>query len=47
MDVNLLREALTVLSFLAFAGVVAYAVHPANRTRFEKAASLPADEEGR
>ena len=47
MDVNLLREALTVLSFLAFAGVVAYAVHPANRARFEKAASLPADEEGR
>ena len=47
MDINLLREAVTVLSFVAFLGVVAYAVHPANRARFDDAARLPADEEGR
>lgn len=48
MDINLLREAVTVASFLAFIGIVAYAVHPANRKRFEEAARLPVDdEEGR
>jgi len=47
MDINLLREAVTVLSFAAFIGVVIYAAHPANRARFDDAARLPADEEGR
>jgi cbb3-type cytochrome oxidase subunit 3 len=46
MDINLLREAVTVLSFASFIGVVIYAAHPANRGRFDEAARLPADEEG-
>ena len=45
MDINLLREAVTVASFLAFVGVVAYAVHPGNKKRFEEAAKLPLDED--
>ena len=45
MDVNLLRETVTVLSFGAFLGIVAYAVWPANRKRFEEAAHLPLDED--
>jgi cytochrome c oxidase cbb3-type subunit 4 len=45
MDINMVREAVTVVSFLAFAGVVWYALHPGNRERFEEAARLPLDEE--
>lgn len=45
MEINLLRELVTVLSFLTFLGVVAYAVYPGNKTRFEEAARLPLDEE--
>ena len=45
MDINFLREVVTVASFLAFVGVVAYAVHPGNKKRFEEAAKLPLDEE--
>ena len=41
MDVNLLREAVTVLSFGAFLGIVAFAVHPGNRKRFDEAAMAP------
>jgi cytochrome c oxidase cbb3-type subunit IV len=44
MDINLLREAVTVASFAAFLGIVAYAVHPANRKRFDEAARLPVDD---
>ena len=47
MDINLLREAVTVVSFLAFIGVVGYAVHPANKKRFDEAARLPLDEDQR
>ena len=47
MDINLLREVVTVLSFLAFVGIVAYALNPRNRGRFEEAGRLPADEEGK
>ena len=47
MDVNLLREAVTVLSFACFLAIVAFAAHPRNRQRFEEAARLPLDEEGR
>ncbi len=46
MDINLLREAVTVLSFAAFLGIVAYAVHPGNRKRFEEAARLALDDDG-
>jgi cytochrome c oxidase cbb3-type subunit 4 len=45
MEINLLREAMTVVSFAAFIGVVAYALHPGNRRRFEEAARLPFDHE--
>lgn len=45
MDINLLREAVTVLSFMTFLGITAYAVHPRNRQRFEEAARLPLDED--
>lgn len=44
MDINLMREAVTVLSFTAFLGVIAYAVHPGNRKRFDEAARLPLEE---
>ena len=46
MDINLLREATTVVSFAVFAGIVWFAVNPANRARFEDAARLPLDDEG-
>ena len=45
-NINLLREAMTVISFLVFAGIVAFAVHPRNRARFDAAAQLPPDEDG-
>jgi cytochrome c oxidase cbb3-type subunit 4 len=41
MDINILREIVTVASFLAFAGIVAYAYTPRNRERFDEAARLP------
>ena len=47
IDINFVREAVTVLSFLAFIAILAYAIHPANRKRFDQAARLPLDEEGR
>ncbi len=47
MDINLLREIVTVASFTVFVGIVVYAAHPRNRVRFEEAGRLPADEEGK
>jgi cytochrome c oxidase cbb3-type subunit 4 len=47
MDINLLREAVTVISFGAFLGVVVYAIHPRNKQRFEEAARLPLDEDSK
>ncbi len=41
MDVDILRQVVTVVSFVAFLGVIAYAMHPANTRRFEEAARLP------
>ncbi|MEO7335583.1 MAG: CcoQ/FixQ family Cbb3-type cytochrome c oxidase assembly chaperone [Caldimonas sp.] len=47
MDVNDLRAAVTLLSFIAFIGVMAWAWSRRNVQRFEEAAQLPfADEEG-
>jgi len=46
MDINLMREAVTVLSFLGFAGIVAYALSPRNKRHFDEAARLPQDEDG-
>ena len=46
MDVNLLREVSTVVSFAIFIGVVWIALHPGHRKRFEEAARSPLDDEG-
>jgi cytochrome c oxidase cbb3-type subunit 4 len=46
MDVNDLRAAVTLLSFVAFLGLVAWAWSRRNRQRFDEAANLPfADDE--
>jgi cytochrome c oxidase cbb3-type subunit IV len=46
VDVNDLRIAVTVLSFFAFLGLVAWAWRSRNRPAFEEAARLPfADEQ--
>jgi cytochrome c oxidase cbb3-type subunit IV len=41
MDVNDLRSIVTVLSMLAFAGIVAWTLLRSNRARFDEAAMLP------
>jgi cytochrome c oxidase cbb3-type subunit 4 len=45
MDVNVLREVVTVLSFATFLGIVWFAVTPANKKRFDEAARLPLDDD--
>ena len=45
MDITLLREAVTLLSFLTFVGIIAWAVHPGNRENFEQAALMPLEDE--
>ena len=40
MDINILREVVTVAAFLTFLGIVAFAVYPGNRQRFQEAAML-------
>ncbi|HXZ49447.1 MAG TPA: cbb3-type cytochrome c oxidase subunit 3 [Usitatibacter sp.] len=47
MDVDILHEVVTVVSFATFVGIVAWAVHPGNRKRFEEAARMPLDDEDR
>ena len=46
MDINLVREVVTVASFAAFAGIVAWVVSPRNNERFEEAARQPLEEDG-
>lgn len=46
MDINLAREIVTVVSFLAFIGILVYALSPGNAEPFERAARLPFDEDG-
>jgi len=41
MDVNDLRMAITLLSFMLFAGIVAWALSPRNRAAFDEAQQLP------
>jgi len=41
MDINDFRSIVTVLSMLAFAGIVAWALSRRNRDRFDEAAHLP------
>jgi len=45
MDITLLREAVTVVSFVTFLAILAWAVHPGNRERFEQAASMPLEDD--
>jgi len=45
MDINWVREVVTVLSFASFVGIIAWAVHPGNRERFEKAALMPLEDD--
>jgi cytochrome c oxidase cbb3-type subunit 4 len=41
MDLDLLRSAATLLSFLAFAGIVAWALSPRKKAAFAEAERLP------
>lgn len=47
MEINTVREVVTVLSFLGFAGIVVYALSPRNKQHFDEAARLPHDEDGK
>jgi cytochrome c oxidase cbb3-type subunit 4 len=47
VDVNDLRIAVTVLSFLAFLGIVAWSWSRRNRAAFDEAANLPFLDESR
>ena len=46
MDVNDFRMAVTLLSFLLFAGIVAWALSRRNRAAFDEAQQLPFIETG-
>lgn len=41
MDINTLRAAITVASFLIFLAIIAWAVSPKNRAKFDEAARVP------
>lgn len=41
MNLDVIRYAVTVLSFLLFAGIVAWALSPRNRAAFDEARRLP------
>jgi cytochrome c oxidase cbb3-type subunit 4 len=45
MDLNDIRSAVTVLSFIAFLGLVAWAWSRSRRDSFDQAARLPFDDE--
>jgi cytochrome c oxidase cbb3-type subunit IV len=47
MDINDLRIVVTLLSFVAFAGIVAWAWSRRNRQAFDEAAMLPFTDEPR
>ena len=44
MDINTMREAVTLTSFVVFVGIVLWAWSGDNRQRFQEAAPLPFDE---
>jgi cytochrome c oxidase cbb3-type subunit 4 len=41
MDVNILREIATVVSFATFVAIIGWAFHRRNRASFDEAAQLP------
>lgn len=45
MDAGILSSVITVLFFLLFIGIVWWAYHKDNRSKFESAANLPFEEE--
>jgi cytochrome c oxidase cbb3-type subunit IV len=45
MDVDTLRSIMTVLSFITFVAIVAWAWSGRSRARFERAAQLPFEED--
>ena len=45
MELNVMRELVTVLSFGAFIAIVGYAMHPRNKGRFDEAARQVVDDE--
>ena len=45
MDVNTLRALLTLICFVLFLGIVAWAWSSSSRARFEEAARLPLDDD--
>jgi cytochrome c oxidase cbb3-type subunit 4 len=47
MDINDLRSAITVLSLIAFIGIVVWAYGPGRKRQFEEAAMLPFTEDER
>ncbi len=47
MDINDLRTLFTLLSFVVFAGIVAWALSSRNRKAFDEAAMLPFADEAR
>lgn len=44
-DVNMLRSLVTVVSFLVFIGIIAWAYSRKNSADFEKAANLPFEQD--
>jgi len=45
MDINDMRSAVTVVSFLAFIGIIVWAWSKRNQSSFEEAAQLPFQED--
>lgn len=45
MDINNLRSAVTVISFLIFVGIIIYAWSRRNKAAFDEAAMLPFQDE--
>jgi cytochrome c oxidase cbb3-type subunit 4 len=45
MDVNILREIATVVSFTTFVGIIAWACLRRNRAGFDEAARIPFDQD--
>jgi cbb3-type cytochrome oxidase subunit 3 len=45
IDINLLREIVTVASFAAFIAILAWTLHPCRKTRYEEAARVPLRDE--
>ena len=45
MDLNTVRIIMTIVSFAVFAGIIAWALAPANRRSFQEAAMIPLDDD--